>query len=61
VLYEPLANHGGDGIHVLFGDGHAEWLNATVGAKIIAAAATGKLPITCDPNTGIVSTAQPAK
>jgi prepilin-type processing-associated H-X9-DG protein len=61
VLYEPMSNHAGEGMNVLFGDGHTDWVNATVGAKIIAAAATGKLPITCDPNTGIVSTAQPAK
>jgi prepilin-type processing-associated H-X9-DG protein len=61
VLYEPMSNHAGDGKNVLFGDGHTDWVNATVGAKIIAAAATGKLPITCDPNTGIVSTSQPTK
>jgi prepilin-type processing-associated H-X9-DG protein len=41
VLYEPLTNHG-DGMDMLFGDGHAEWFNATVGANVIAAAATGR-------------------
>jgi prepilin-type processing-associated H-X9-DG protein len=61
VLYEPMSNHAGEGMNVLFGDGHTDWVNATVGAKIIAAAATGKLPITCDPNTGIVATSQPTK
>lgn len=26
LAYEPLANHNRDGMNVLFGDGHAEWL-----------------------------------
>jgi prepilin-type processing-associated H-X9-DG protein len=42
VLYEPLTNHAGDGMNLLFGDGHAEWFDATIGKQIIAAAATGR-------------------
>jgi prepilin-type processing-associated H-X9-DG protein len=41
VLYEPTAIHAGK-MNVLFGDGHADGVDATTGAKIIAAAATGQ-------------------
>jgi prepilin-type processing-associated H-X9-DG protein len=54
VLYEPLTDHAGDGMNILFGDGHAEWFTATVGKQLIAAAATGQR-VKID--AGVVSTA----
>ncbi len=59
VLYEPLSNHANRGMNVLFGDGHANWIDAKVGAKLCAAVATGRLPITLNENTGVVATSQP--
>jgi prepilin-type processing-associated H-X9-DG protein len=47
VVYEPLANHStGRGINVLFGDGHVDYVVAQTAGKIIAAAATGRFPVT---------------
>ncbi len=54
VLYEPLANHGGVGMNILFGDGSAQWFDATVGAKVIAAAGTGRRVHLS--STGVVTT-----
>jgi prepilin-type processing-associated H-X9-DG protein len=45
VAYEPLTNHGGAGMNVLFGDGHVNWLNATKAQIILATAAQGKPPV----------------
>jgi prepilin-type processing-associated H-X9-DG protein len=44
VAYEAISNHG-DGINVLFGDGHVEFIDAAMGAAIAAQAAAGSLPI----------------
>jgi prepilin-type processing-associated H-X9-DG protein len=45
VAYEPLKNHHGAGMNVLFVDGHVEWLTAAQGAAFLAVAqsAGGKL------------------
>jgi prepilin-type processing-associated H-X9-DG protein len=48
IAYEPLANHG-DGIDVLFGDGHAEFIDAKRATKIIADANAGKHPVMVPP------------
>ena len=36
VVYEPSANHDGDGSNALFGDGHAEWLTPAGLARVLA-------------------------
>jgi prepilin-type processing-associated H-X9-DG protein len=36
VVYEPLENHQGDGTNVLFGDGHAEWIDKTAWPRAAA-------------------------
>ena len=38
MAYEPLANHGGRGINVVYWDGHVEWHNAAQAQAIIAQA-----------------------
>ena len=43
VAHEPLANHV-DGMHVLFGDGHVEWLDATRGRRLLAELSAGHNP-----------------
>jgi prepilin-type processing-associated H-X9-DG protein len=43
VIYEPIANHDNQGMNVLFGDGHVEFVGADEGARITAAAAKGGL------------------
>jgi hypothetical protein len=48
IAYEPLANHG-DGIDVLLGDGHAEFVNVTRAKKIISDASAGKSPVMLPP------------
>jgi len=45
IAYEPLSNHDGAGMNVLFGDDHVEFLDANVGAKIITAAAATTRPV----------------
>jgi len=42
IVYEPLSNHGGDGMHVLFGDGHVEWIDKSHAASILKQVAAGK-------------------
>jgi prepilin-type processing-associated H-X9-DG protein len=37
LAYEPLTNHHGDGINVLFADGHVEWMTANWAKALIAA------------------------
>ena len=39
VLYEKEDDHGGDGMNMLFGDGHVEWNSMAVAKEIIR---TGK-------------------
>ncbi len=44
VIYEPIANHGG-GSNMLFGDGHAQFVDARRAAKLIAAASATTRPV----------------
>ena len=43
LAYEPPANHG-DGMNVLFVDGHTEWLNVAQGRKLLSELAAGSNP-----------------
>jgi prepilin-type processing-associated H-X9-DG protein len=45
LAYEPLKNHSGQGMNVLFADGHVEWLTAAQGTTFltVAQSAGGKL------------------
>ena len=45
VLYEPLADHGGFGCNMLFGDGHADWEPAPRATRLIAAASATTRPV----------------
>jgi len=42
VIYEPLSNHGGYGMNVLFGDGRVEWIDKVQAASILNQVAGGK-------------------
>jgi len=42
IGYEPLANHSGDGMNVLFGDGHVEFIDKIHAASILTQVAAGK-------------------
>jgi len=44
AAYEPLANHKGTGMNVLFGDGHAEWLDVKAANYMLAELAAGRNP-----------------
>ena len=35
IAYEPLSNHSGDGMNVLYGDGHVPWVNKAMAKKIL--------------------------
>jgi len=35
VAFEPLSNHDGRGMNVLLGDGHVEWLDAALAARVL--------------------------
>jgi prepilin-type processing-associated H-X9-DG protein len=35
VVYEPVSNHGGDGMQVLYGDGHVDWLNKNQASQML--------------------------
>ncbi|MDB5304512.1 MAG: hypothetical protein JWM97_2061 [Phycisphaerales bacterium] len=60
VAYEPLKNHHGEGMNVLFADGHIDWLTSEQAQKLSAFAqsAPGKL-IRWDGKTATVATTQP--
>jgi len=42
VIYEPLSNHGGDGMNVLFGDGRVEFIDKIHAASILNQVTVGK-------------------
>ena len=44
AAYEPLSNHSGTGINVLFGDGHVEWLDAKDAKHLLAELQAGYNP-----------------
>jgi prepilin-type processing-associated H-X9-DG protein len=46
IVYEPLTNHRGKGMSVLFGDGHVEFVRATEATKILSLIASGVRPVT---------------
>jgi prepilin-type processing-associated H-X9-DG protein len=45
LLYEPLSNHAGDGMNVLFGDFHVEWLPAAEASTILKQVAAKRFPV----------------
>jgi prepilin-type processing-associated H-X9-DG protein len=45
IAYEPLSNHGADGMNVLFGDFHVEWLSAAEAATILKQVAAKRSPV----------------
>lgn len=42
MIYEKEANHGGDGMNMLFGDGHAEFMSMPAAKKLLAEQGVGK-------------------
>ncbi|HWE96221.1 MAG TPA: H-X9-DG-CTERM domain-containing protein [Tepidisphaeraceae bacterium] len=61
VAYEPLKNHHGEGMNVLFVDGHVEWLTAVQGQALSAVAqpAAGR-KVTWDGKAAKVASTQPS-
>jgi prepilin-type processing-associated H-X9-DG protein len=59
VAYEPLKNHHGEGMNVLFADGHIDWLTTEQAQKLSAFAqsAAGR-PVRWDGKTATVGTAE---
>jgi hypothetical protein len=45
LLYEPLADHGGEGMNVMFGDFHVEWIYASAAQAILTQHAASTQPI----------------
>jgi prepilin-type processing-associated H-X9-DG protein len=50
VAYETVANHGGAGMNVLFGDGHVEFVSAAVAGQIGAKVSAKVFPVTMPVN-----------
>ena len=44
LAYEPTSHHGGDGMNVLYGDGHVDWLSRRDAAYVIAELQAGHNP-----------------
>jgi hypothetical protein len=44
LAYEPLSNHAGEGINVLYGDGSAQWLDKKQATHVIAELQAGHNP-----------------
>ena len=49
ILYEPLSNHANNGMNVLFGDGHVEWLTAAEAQPLLKQVVTGTWPVRLPP------------
>lgn len=45
LAYEPLSNHGGFGMNVLFGDGTVEWVQGARAQSILFQASSGSHPV----------------
>ena len=45
LLYEPLSNHTGDGMNVLFADFHVEWLTAAEASTVLKQVAAKRFPV----------------
>ena len=45
ILFEPLSDHNGEGMNVMFGDFHVEWLTKSEAQKILDQQAAGTGPI----------------
>jgi prepilin-type processing-associated H-X9-DG protein len=50
VAYEPLENHSGTGMNVLYNDGHVEWVDAVEGRWIIGELNAGRNPPSTRPS-----------
>jgi prepilin-type processing-associated H-X9-DG protein len=50
VAYEPMANNGGAGMNVLFGDGHVEFVSAGVAGQILGKVSAKVFPVTMPVN-----------
>jgi prepilin-type processing-associated H-X9-DG protein len=44
LAYEPLKNHGGQGMNVLYGDGHVDWVAANEARAVLAELNAGHNP-----------------
>jgi prepilin-type processing-associated H-X9-DG protein len=44
LAYEPMRNHGGAGVNVLYGDGHVEWVTGEKAKWIIGELKAGHNP-----------------
>ena len=51
LMYEPFTDHQGQGMNVLFGDLHVEWLPRSEAQKILDQQAGGKRPIKYPPGS----------
>ena len=45
LAYEPLSNHGGSGMNVLFGDGSVEWIQGSGAQNILTQALSAQRPV----------------
>jgi prepilin-type processing-associated H-X9-DG protein len=45
IVYEPLSNHAGQGMNVLYGDFHIEWLTAAEASGILKQVAAKRFPV----------------
>lgn len=45
LAYEPMSNHDGAGMNVLFGDGHVEWIEGAIAKKLLNQFSSGKRPV----------------
>lgn len=52
VAYENLADHGGDGMNVLFGDGHVDWFNKNGATYLLKELQAGINPPRPEPPSG---------